>query len=137
MRGFAYAQQGSGIRLSDRRHVDIVCEVVAPGWDVPIRHRCTDLSTRGMWLHTSFPLGVGEVVVICMEPRGWRLGELMVFARVERRAPHGGPGRPRGMGLGFLDLRGYEREEIARLLRREVGPPKMHWDELAARLVAA
>jgi hypothetical protein len=137
VKGLAYVQGGNGIRLSDRRQVDLMCEVVAPAWDQPIRHRCVDLSTKGLWLQTSFPLPIGEEVVVCMEPPGWRLGELMAFARVVRRAAHRGPGRMRGMGLEFLDLVPYEREEIVHILRGAQAPPTVHWAELAAQLLAA
>jgi len=114
-----------------------VCDVVARCWEAPFPHRIVDLSTKGLWLETSFPLPLGEEVVICMEPEGWRLGELFVFARVVRRNTRRGAGLPRGMGLTFLDLVAYEREEIVHILRRAPTPPKVHWAQLAERLLAA
>jgi c-di-GMP-binding flagellar brake protein YcgR len=136
LRGFAYAQQDNQIRLTDRRNVDLVCEVVSRDWEVPFRHRCVDLSTKGVWMETSFPLALGEIVVVCMEPEGWRLGLLTVFARVVRRnTPQ--IGQRRGMGLEFIDLLPYEREELARYLRRGALPPKVHWSDLAQQLLAA
>lgn len=137
MRGLPYAYPSNGIRLTDRRKVDLICDVVARQWDAPFRHRIVDLSTRGLWLETSFPLPLGEEVVICMEPEGWRLGELFVFARVVRRATRREDGQPRGMGLEFLDLVPYERDEIVHVLRRAAVPPKVHWSHLAERLLAA
>ena len=130
-------QRQSDIRLSDRRQVDLICDVVARHWDAPFRHRVVDLSTKGVWLETSFPLPLGEEVVICTEPEGWRLGELFVFARVVRRHTRHRRGEPRGMGLEFLDLVPYEREEIVHILRRAPTPPKVHWSQLAERLLAA
>ena len=137
MKGLPHAHRHSGIRLSDRRRVDLICDVVARHWDAPFRHRIVDLSTQGLWLETSFPLALGEEVVVCMEPEGWRLGELFVFARVVRRNTRQRHGEPRGMGLTFLDLVAYEREEIVHLLRGAAMPPKVHWSQLAERLLAA
>jgi hypothetical protein len=51
-------------RRTERREVDILCDVVARNWDEPLRYRITDLSANGLWIHTSFPLDIGETMVV-------------------------------------------------------------------------
>ncbi|MSP25105.1 MAG: hypothetical protein EXR75_08060 [Myxococcales bacterium] len=107
-------------RRCERRDVDILCDVVARNWDEPIPYRISDLSPRGMWLSSSFPLEVGEVAVVTLRAEGDGTEPLELFARVVRsiRARRVGvPGRS-GMGIEFV---GMGNDERAKLRRRVQG----------------
>ena len=102
------------VRHSERREVDFLCEVVAGEWNAPFQHRATDLSPTGVWLQTSFPLAVDDVVVLNLRPPGWRQErDLTVFARVARsvRVRERNGQRENGMGVRFLDITDDERRE--------------------------
>ncbi len=107
-------------RRSDRRATDLSCEVVRRTWDEPIRHRVTELSPHGAWIKTSFPLQLGEHVVLCFSPpkRG-KQDELTVFAQVTRsvRARESDGIRHGGMALEFIDLGKTERRALQQSLR--------------------
>ncbi len=106
-------------RRAERREVDVMCDVVARNWDEPVPYRASDLSPRGMWLDSTFPLEVGEIAHVTV--RGTRPGEapLELFARVARctrTLRPLGEGRS-GMGLEFLGVAADERTELRRRLR--------------------
>jgi hypothetical protein len=105
-------------RRGERREVDIVCDVVARNWDEPTRYRITDLSPQGLWIQTSFPLDVGENMVLSfLAPQG--NGEVQLFARVVRtvRVHERNGRRASGMGLELVGMTGGERRTLRRGLR--------------------
>ncbi len=120
-------------RRSDRRATDVPCELVRRTWDEPIRHQVTEMSPHGVWIQTSFPLAVGEQVVLSFTPpkRSHR-HELTVFAQVIRsvRARESDGVRSGGMALQFVDLGKTERRTLQQSLRglptgrTGNGPPK-------------
>jgi hypothetical protein len=124
-------------RRAERRAVNILCDVVAREWEAPFSHRATDLSPFGMWLQTSFPLRVGDVVVLSFKPPTWSdTGDLTVFAEVTRRVKiferHGV--RRNGMGLEFLDLSDEERGRLRGWLRHKPSAERRHGRSIVGRL---
>jgi len=107
-------------RRSDRRATDVPCDLVRRTWDQPVRHRVTEMSPHGVWIQTSFPLRVGEQVVLSFAPpRGRQPSEMTVFAQVTRSVrPCKREGKPvGGMALEFIDLTKTERRTLQRGLR--------------------
>lgn len=107
-------------RRSERRGVDIGCELVARSWDQPLPHRMTNVSAFGAWLQTSLPLEVGERVVVSFRPPRWRdRREITVFAEVTRniKVRERNGVRRNGMGLEFIDMTAGERREMQYCLR--------------------
>ena len=120
-------------RRCDRRATDVPCELVRRTWDRPVRHRVTEMSPHGVWIQTTFPLRVGEQVVLSFAPpRGRQPRELTVFAEVTRAVrPNKRAGMPLGgMALEFIDLSKPERRLLQRSLqalppgRGSIGAPK-------------
>jgi hypothetical protein len=110
-------------RRAQRRSIDLPCDVVERRWDEPINHRVTDISQFGVWLRTSFPLPVGENVVLSfLMPGGDE--EVTVFARVTRVLDHGRRGE-RGMALEYVDLEKHQRIDLATALRAMALRPEM------------
>ena len=106
-------------RRAERRAVEMSCEIIGPHWDGPLRHEVRDLSVRGMWVRTSFPLEVGQHVIVSVPGRlGGIDHELTVFARVTRVARPGDRG-PYGMALEFVDMTAGERRALAVWLASE------------------
>jgi hypothetical protein len=114
-------------RQAQRRAVDLPCTIIGPSWDEPLTYRMTDLSPGGAWVRTSFPLKVGQHVVVAFRPppppRGARPtlpSEFTVFARVTRaERPLQGVARGSqvgGMGLEFCDFGREERVGLQRCL---------------------
>jgi len=106
-------------RRSQRRAVELSCELIERTWDAPIRHEVKDISARGMWVRTSFPLPIGDHVVVSLPGEiAFGRGEMMVFARVTRAAHRRDRGR-HGMALEFIDLSKTERRTLASWLRAQ------------------
>ena len=112
-------------RRSARRSVDLSCEIVSRHWDEPIAHQLGNLSQFGAWIDTSFPLPVGERVVLSFAapvsalPAGrfmTHLHEILVFAEV-RRVRRSRGGKRGGMGVVFIDLPKNERRALGHTLR--------------------
>lgn len=106
-------------RRALRRAVEIPCDVVSGYVDEPLLYWATDLSPYGLWLETSFPMHIGEQLVVCFQPPVWWPGrEISVFAEVTRSAH----GRSHGMGLEFLDLGEHEGRALNSWLRGRPPP---------------
>ena len=112
-------------RRAARRPVDLSCEVVSRHWDEPVAHQLGNLSPLGAWIDTSFPLPVGERVVLSFSapvsalPAGRfmrHLHEVLVFAEV-RRVRRSRCGTRGGMGVVFIDLPKEDRHALSRTLR--------------------
>ncbi len=104
-------------RRGERREVDVMCDVVARNWDEPLRYRATDMSPNGMWLQTSFPLDVGESMVVTFAaPNG---AAMQLFGRVVRsvRVHEKNGRRESGMGVELVGLSGGERRALRRGLK--------------------
>jgi len=109
-------------RRAERHALEMSCELIQRTWDEPIRHEVKDISSRGMWVRTSFPLAVGDHVVVSLPGQGDAGSQMMVFARVSRAASRLRGGR-RGMALEFIDLSKSERRQLGRWLRAQPPPP--------------
>ena len=106
-------------RRALRRAVEIPCDVVSSRVDEPLLYWATDLSPHGLWLETTFPMLVGEQLVVCFQPPvWWPGGELSVFAEVARSTRGGA----QGMGLEFLDLDQHEARALHSWLRGRPPP---------------
>ncbi len=102
-------------RRGERREVDVMCEVVARNWDEPLRYRATDMSPHGLWIQTSFPLDIGDSMVLTFQaPRAPE--PMQLFARVVRtvRVHEKNGRRECGMGLELVGLSGAERRALRR-----------------------
>lgn len=110
-------------RRSQRRSIDMPCQLVERSWDEPVNHRVTDISLYGLWIRTSFPLPTGERVVVSFLAPGID-HEITVFARVARVLQHGKRGE-RGMGLEYVDLGRDQRIDLAKALRALATRPEM------------
>ncbi len=111
-------------RRSKRRTVDLHCEVISVASDEPTCQRMTNISPYGAWVRTTFPLKIGERVVLSFKPPRWQGGELTVFAEVTRsvrvRERDSSLTHKRGhsgMGLEFIDLNGEQRRSMQRGLK--------------------
>ncbi len=105
-------------RRTERREVDILCDVVARNWDEPLRYRITDLSAHGLWIHTSFPLDPGETMVVSFRAPQHD-APMQFFGRVVRNVrvrEHDGR-RECGMGVELVGASGEERHELRRGLK--------------------
>lgn len=111
-------------RQALRRHVDLVCSVVADLWDEPVEHQVRDLSHRGMYLDTPLPVDPGTELVLELRPPGFD-EPLYLYGRVSRVELRRRANEVRGAGLGveLLDT----PEEVERRLREAlVGlPPRL------------
>jgi hypothetical protein len=112
-------------RRATRRAVDLPCQIVSRHWDEPIQHCLANLSPFGAWIDTSFPLPIGERVVLSFAtppsglPRRCKMRhqqEFLVFAEV-RRLRRSRDGTRGGMGIEFVDLPKVERHALGRSLR--------------------
>jgi hypothetical protein len=116
------------VRKSFRGSVDLVAGL----WDQPVTYLCDDLSPRGTFLRTQFPLGKGEIVVCSIRlPESKK--ELDLFGRVvrvdmpRRKEDRGQP----GMGIEFLDIGPRERLAIRSSLRMIPPPVPLHLRDAA------
>ena len=124
-----------GARRSLRRVVSLDCQLFAPSWEAPRRHRIVDLSPAGVGLLAAGLLPLDEGVVISFTPPGWWVhGELTALARVARAEPRSGP-RSARMGLELLDLAPGAGAELARVLRGRPPPLPSRAPRLRRELV--
>ncbi len=112
-------------RRALRRAVDIPCELISRYVDQPLLYWATDLSPFGIWVETTTPMQMGEIVVLSFEPpAGWRNRGLTVFAEVTRvnanRRRHSAADT--GMGLEFCDLTCHEHRALQGWLRGRPPP---------------
>lgn len=98
------------VRRSPRRPVDLSCAIVSKAWDAPVHYRMTDLSQHGAWVRTTFPMAVGEQLVLSFRPPTSRR-EVTVFATVARGVAPGSRGGS-GMGLRFAALSAEEQRTL-------------------------
>jgi hypothetical protein len=107
-------------RTETRRAVHVECEIISDRWEEAVPHLATDLSLRGMWVETTFPLPVGEQILVSFTPPRWRHDrQILALARV-RRVHHPSVGTridAPGMALEFLDLAPAALEELRATLR--------------------
>ena len=103
-------------RRSQRRTIDLPCDLVGRDWDRPLCHRIVDLSPHGAWVRTALPLQPGEQVVVGFRPPKWER-ELSLFATVKRSVRAGRGGARNGMALEFLDLTRAERRLLQHSLK--------------------
>jgi hypothetical protein len=104
-----------------RRAVTLPVELISSRDDAPVLQWAADLTPFGLWIDTRFPLPHGEHVVVALEPPGWELGEMTLFARVTRSQRVRDGERP-GMGLSFLDIGAAERVALGGWLRGRPPP---------------
>lgn len=117
-------RSASAQRRMSRHSVEIPCELISSTDDAPRLVWASDMSADGLWIDTSKPLGLGEVVVVCFAPGlRWRAREVQAFAEVVRISfgMRWGDGDP-GMGLQFLDLTAAERWALRRWLHPRPHP---------------
>jgi hypothetical protein len=96
-----------GGRTVLRRAVRMDCSLLSDVWDEPVPHLATDVSHRGMWVETAFPLGVGEMVLAMFTPPRWTgRYRLMVRGTVRHTELNRRRADPRraGMGIEFIDV---------------------------------
>ena len=114
-------------RFEVRKSYQGCVDLVAGLWDQPVTFLCEDLSPRGTFLRTNFPLSLGETVVCSFKlPGGKR--EYDVFGkvvRVEMPRRRGDSGRC-GMGVSFLDTSARDRLGIRTGLRQLPPPLPSH-----------
>jgi len=106
------------IRKSHKNLVDVVSD----HWDEPIEYLCDEMSPRGAFLRTNFPLCEGEVVAVSFNLPGTRR-DFAIFGRVVRidlKRRRRDAARC-GMAVEFLDATGVDRLLIRQALRK--APP--------------
>lgn len=103
-------------RRSRRHSVDMLCELVRDDCDEPIRHRLSDISAYGAWIETSFPMEVGNLLAIVVQPPVGT--DIIVFARVKRTRARRSGGRRGGMGVEFIGTTAGERLQLLMWLRQ-------------------
>ncbi len=119
-------------RQNTRHAVRLRCDLVSEYWDEAVSHTATELSARGMWIETPYPLKTGERLEVAFTPPCWGKGRRVVVrarvCHVERRHPRSGhhritPGKP-GMGIAFENLNDRVAEELHHALQG--WPPSLH-----------
>jgi Tfp pilus assembly protein PilZ len=102
-------------------------DLIAGLWDQAVTYLSEDLSPRGTFLRTSFPLSLGETVVCSFSIPGARR-ELELFGKVVRvEMPRRRADRGRtGMGIRFLGVSAKDRLLIRSSLRGTPPPLPAH-----------
>ena len=102
-------------RRARRRPVEMPCELISTDWDEPIHHQLLDISQFGIWVRSSFPHPIGDIVVASFPlPDGDEATEFAEVTRVVRPSP----GARRGMALELVGMSKHERYQLGRRLRR-------------------
>jgi Tfp pilus assembly protein PilZ len=102
-------------------------DLVAGLWDEAVTYICEDLSPRGTFLKTSFPLSIGEQVVCSFALPG-SAREYDLFGKVvrvempRRKSDHGRT----GIGIRFQGTTPAERLQIRSSLRMTPPPLPSH-----------
>jgi hypothetical protein len=114
---------GSNDRFEIRKNVRKLVEVISDHWDQPVEYLCQDLSPRGAFLKTNFPLCTGENVLLTFSLPGI-MDEFNLFGRVTRvdmprRKNDWGPA---GMGIEFTATSPKERFLLRQGLRKTPPP---------------
>lgn len=124
-----------------RRAVRLDCAVQSRFWAGALPFIATDLSPRGVWLDTDFPLASGELVGLGMVPPRWPSASPIAL---RARVAHAVLGRRRGdrgragMGLEFCDLSALDAGLMGLVLRGLPPPlPGAHRAPAARRASAA
>ncbi|MFH1434644.1 MAG: PilZ domain-containing protein [Pseudomonadota bacterium] len=110
-------------RIELRKHYKRVVEVISDHWDEPVEYLCNDLSPRGAFLKTNFPLCPGENIVVSFKLPGAD-EEFDLFGKVVRvdMPKREGDWGEAGMAIDFMGITGKERFLIRQDLRK-VPPP--------------
>lgn len=87
------------------------------GENVTVYARIGNLSEGGLFLRTSTPLTLGSRAVLRFGEPGVEAAATVVWARSSETS-----GGPAGMGLQFVEVDEPRREQIRRLLERELRP---------------
>lgn len=119
-------------RFEVRKSFKGAVDLVAGLWDQPVTYLCEDLSPRGTFLRTHFPLSMGEVVVCSFKLPGSRR-EFDLFGkvvRVEMPRRKGDQGQA-GIGIRFEGITPSERLSIRACLRLVPPPMPAHVKEAA------
>ena len=110
-------------------------DLIASLWDTSVTFLCEDLSPRGTFVRTSFPLSIGETVVcsVRLEDDDGQSRDLDLFGKVvrvkmPRRKADGGSA---GMGIRFVGITPVERLRIRSCLRGTPPPLPLHIREAA------
>jgi hypothetical protein len=95
----------TNVRRGLRRAVALECEAWSEAWDEPAPLCATELSPYGAWLETSYPLELGDWLVLSVRLRP-KAKELFVEGRVRRVELRRRitDKRRAGMGVEFVDL---------------------------------
>jgi hypothetical protein len=111
------------VRKAYKGRVDLVAAL----WDQSVTYLCEDLSPRGTFLETSFPLSIGETVVCSFRLPGCDK-EYDLFGRVVRvEMPRRKSDSGRcGMGIRFVGISPRERLGIRSSLRATPPPLPLH-----------
>jgi len=110
-------------RFEVRKGKSLRVEIMSHWWDEPIDFETSDISPRGLFVKTIFPLHIGEDVVV-----SFRLDnvekEFLLFgkiSRVEMPRRNSDIGEA-GMAISFKDISAWERLLIRESLRY-IPPP--------------
>ncbi len=119
------------VRKAYRGSVDLIAAL----WDQAVTFLCEDLSPRGTFVRTSFPLSLGETVVcsVSLKDEDGMSRDLDLFGKVvrvemPRRKADGGRA---GMGIRFVGITPVERLRIRSCLRGTPPPLPMILREAA------
>ncbi|MEM9187865.1 MAG: PilZ domain-containing protein [Myxococcota bacterium] len=120
-------------RRALRRAVHLECDLLSEVWDAPATHLATNLSPYGIWVDATFPLDIGDPVVLAFAPPNTDV-ELLIdgtVRRAELRRRARDP-RPSGMGIEF----GYLSPADAELLQQSLRglPPPLREPSTAPRV---
>lgn len=110
-------------RFEVRKGKKIMVDIISKYWDEPISFESVDISPRGLFVKTYYPLEPGEIVVVCFKLTPYErefifFGEVVRAQLTRRKSDYGTP----GMAIQFKDITPYERLLIREALRN-VPPP--------------
>jgi hypothetical protein len=114
-------------RMELRKNYGKVVEVISNHWDEPVEYLCSNLSPRGTFLKTNFPLCQGETILVSFRLPGIKdefnlFGEVSRVDMSRRRSEWG----TCGMGIDFKGVASKERLLIRQGLRRTPPPLPFH-----------
>jgi len=114
---------GSNDRFEVRKNFRKLVEVISNHWDEPVEYLCQDLSPRGAFLKTNFPLCIGESVLVSFTLPGvkddFNLFGTVTRVDMPRRSNDWGS---TGMGVEFTGISPKERFLVRQGLRKTPPP---------------